>query len=202
MRLVETVLTNCHAAEARELHIRALSDMQQRRGKPQAGRLGGRVNRRWVSCATDGLEPVASRNPGTKADVNGIDHLSLGLAAVSLAQEATTAGAPVTEIPPQILIQVPNQGIGYNQEGHPLVVAVMTNLGTQRSLPMDLIAIVLNDCILPDVPQTCRFAAFGSFHDVTPEGIGPGETVQWTFDFGRYPELDLSRWSIIWSQVR
>jgi len=94
------------------------------------------------------------------------------------------------------------RGLIIDEEGNLLVIALMSNVGQQRSAPLDLIAVVLNDCILPNVPQTCRFVAFGRFPDVTPEGIGPNETVQWTFDFGPYPEVDLSRWSIIWYQVR
>ncbi|OUN00447.1 MAG: hypothetical protein BAA04_11240 [Firmicutes bacterium ZCTH02-B6] len=128
--------------------------------------------------------------------------VSLIVAAGSSAQEAGTQDAPVTQVPPQILIQVPTDGLGYDEHGNLVVVAVMTNLGTQRSSPMDLIAIVLNDCILPDIPYTCRFAGFGSFSNVTPEGIGPGESVQQSFIFGPSPDLDLSRWSIIWFQVR
>jgi len=67
---------------------------------------------------------------------------------------------------------------------------------------MDLIAIVLTDCIIGEIPQTCRFAAFGSFEGVTPDGIAPGSTVPWTFNFGPHPQVDLSRWSVIWYQVR
>jgi len=135
--------------------------------------------------------------------------LTLGLAAAAAAQQtpvpdidASSEPGGVAPVPAQILIEVPNQAVGYDEEGNLLVIALMSNVGQQRSAPLDLIAVVLNDCILPNVPQTCRFVAFGRFPDVTPEGIGPNETVQWTFDFGPYPEVDLSRWSIIWYQVR
>lgn len=106
------------------------------------------------------------------------------------------------EIPPQIIIDIPPQGIGYSDEGELLLVATMTNIGTQASQPMDLIAIVLNDCIIGELPQTCRFAAFGAFEDVTPNGIPAGTTVQWTFNFGIQPQVDLSRWSVIWYQIQ
>jgi len=131
--------------------------------------------------------------------------LTLGLAAAAAAQ----APVPDTEIltpdvqpvPAQILIQVPDDAVGFDEEGNLLVVAMMTNVGEQRSTPMDLVAVVLNDCLIQNVPQTCRFVSFGVFRDVAPQGIGPGETVQWTFDFGPAPPVDLSRWSIIWFQT-
>lgn len=108
----------------------------------------------------------------------------------------------VEEIPPQIVIDIPPQGIGYSDQGELLLVATMTNISTQASQPMDLIAIILNDCIIAEVPQTCRFAAFGAFENVTPNGIPPGTTVQWTFNFGPQLQVDLTRWSVIWYQVR
>lgn len=116
-----------------------------------------------------------------------------------VSQAADSAG---DEVFAQVLIDIPAQGLGYSQEGELLLFATLTNLGNQLSEPLDLIAVVLNDCILPDIPQTCRFAAFGSFEQVTPNGIAPGTTVQWTFNFGPNPQVDLSRWSVIWYQVR
>lgn len=132
--------------------------------------------------------------------------LALFAASISASAQGAATGADgqdvVEAIPPQIVIDVPPQGIGYTEQGELILVATLTNIGTQTSQPMDLIAIVLTDCIIGELPQTCRFAAFGSFERVTPNGIPAGTTVQWTFNFGPQPQLDLSRWSIIWYQVR
>lgn len=130
--------------------------------------------------------------------------LSVGVGAQGeVASDVTQAVDPMSEeIVSQVLIDIPAQGIGYSEQGELLLFATLTNIGSQLSAPLDLIAIVLNDCILPEVPQTCRFAAFGSFEQVTPNGIAAGNTVQWTFNFGINPQVDLSRWSVIWYQVR
>lgn len=126
--------------------------------------------------------------------------LPFGVAAQGLdtGVDLEAADAPGEEIAAQILINVAD--MGYTEEGELLLFATLTNLGNQLSEPLDLVAIVLNDCILPDLPQTCRFAAFGAFEQVTPNGIAAGTTVQWTFNFGLTPQVDLSRWSILWYQ--
>lgn len=101
----------------------------------------------------------------------------------------------------QVIIEVPEQGIGYSEAGELLLVTLLTNVSETTSPPLNVTAVLLNDCILPTVLQTCRFAAFGVFENVTPDGIAAGNTVQWTFNFGVYPDLDLSRWSVIWYQT-
>ncbi|HLT58653.1 MAG: hypothetical protein LOD91_02620 [Limnochordales bacterium] len=141
--------------------------------------------------------------------------LALGLAAAALAQEGGSAapqgGAPeepvtaepVPDTPAQIVIEVPSQGgLGYNENGHLVVRAVLHNVGTQTAQPLDLIALVLNDCVLREVPQTCRFVAFGRFPAVGTEGIAPGTSLPITFDFGPVPDVDLSRSFILWHSVQ
>lgn len=109
--------------------------------------------------------------------------------------------APEREARPQVVIEVPEEGVGYSGDGELLVVAMLTNVSDTTSKPIDVTTVLLNECIVPNVLQTCRFVAFGVFEDVTPDGIEPGATVQWTFNFGPYPELDLNRWSVIWYQT-
>ena len=46
---------------------------------------------------------------------------------------------------------------------------------------------LLNDCILPSILQTCRFAAFGVFDNVMPDGIPTGA--------GRC-QVDLQLWDL------
>ena len=111
-------------------------------------------------------------------------------------------GAVTEELNAQILINIPAQGLRFSDQGELLLTVTLTNLGNQVSSPLNLMAIVLNDCILPQIAQTCRFASFGMFEQVTPNGIPPGTTVQWTFNFGPTPQIDLNRWSVIWYQVR
>lgn len=100
-----------------------------------------------------------------------------------------------------VLIQIPSDGLGYSEDGELIMVTSLTNTGTEISPPLNLIAIVLNDCIIAELPQTCRFAAFGNFESVTPNGIAPGNTVQWVFNFGPQIQVDLGRWSVIWYQL-
>lgn len=121
------------------------------------------------------------------------------LALVALAVPAFAQSAD--EVAQQVIIEVPEQGIGYSEDGELLLVTLLTNLGDTTSPAMNVTAVLLNDCIIPNILQTCRFAAFGVFENVTPDGIEAGETVQWTFNFGQYPDLDLSRWSVIWYQT-
>lgn len=123
------------------------------------------------------------------------------LAVPAMAQDAPEELIAALQGAQQVVIEVPAQGIGYTEEGELVLIAFLTNVGEETSSSMDITAVLLNDCILPSVLQTCRFAAFGVFDSVTPDGIAPGETVQWTFNFGPYPQLDLSRWSVIWYQV-
>ena len=121
------------------------------------------------------------------------------LALVALTSSAFAQSAD--DVAQQVIIQVPEQGIGYSEQGELLLVALLTNVSDTTSPPLDVTAVLLNDCILPNVLQTCRFVAFGVFENVTPNGIAAGNTVQWTFNFGVYPDLDLSRWSAIWYQA-
>lgn len=135
--------------------------------------------------------------------------LSLPVAAQESGQAGGEAGGQIIdeiiqteELSAQIVIDIPADGIGFNEDGDLLLFSTLSNIGTEASDPLDLIAIILTDCIVAEIPQTCRFAAFGSFEQVTPNGIMPGNTVQWTFNFGPHPQVDLSRWSVIWYQVR
>lgn len=108
----------------------------------------------------------------------------------------------ITEAPgATVVIEIPSDGLGYSEAGELIMVTSLTNTGTQTSPPLNLIAIVLNDCIIAELPQTCRFAAFGNFQGVTPNGIEPGNTVQWVFNFGPQIRVDLRRWSVIWYQL-
>lgn len=119
------------------------------------------------------------------------------------APEEPVTAEPVPDTPAQIVIEVPSQGgLGYNENGHLVVRAVLHNVGTQTAQPLDLIALVLNDCVLREVPQTCRFVAFGRFPAVGTEGIAPGTSLPITFDFGPVPDVDLSRSFILWHSVQ
>jgi len=123
--------------------------------------------------------------------------ICLAFAALALPVGAQETG----QVGPQVIIEVVEPGIGYNERGELLLVTALTNAGDTASTPLDVTAVVLNDCIIPSVLQTCRFAAFGVFHNVAPDGIEAGGTLQWVFNFGVYPELDLSRWSVLWYQT-
>jgi len=121
------------------------------------------------------------------------------LGAVALAAEAdSTAVEPDARAVPQVAINVPSDGVLYNERGELVISATLSNVGTQVVPPLDVVVVLLNDCILTSVPQTCRFAAFGSFQGVAPNGIAANNTISWAFNFGSYPRLDLSRWTVIW----
>ena len=127
----------------------------------------------------------------------------LGFTALSggpAAHAQTGAGVSESEEAqgPALAIEIMEDGIGYTETGELLIQAVLSNVGTSAVPPLDVTVILLNDCVLTAVPQTCRFAAFGSFDDVLSNGLAAGGSVVWTFNFGVYPQLDLSRWSVIW----
>src|SRR5690606_34532138 len=93
--------------------------------------------------------------------------LTLGLAAAAAAQQtpvpdidASSERGGVGPDPAQGRNEVPNQAVGYDEEGNLLVIALMSDVGQLRSATLDLIAVVLSGCILPNGPRTCRFVAF------------------------------------------
>lgn len=125
------------------------------------------------------------------------------LTAAAFAQEVDTS-EPIVEPQaggPQVAINVPSDGVLYNERGELVVSATLSNAGSQTVPPLDVIVVLLNDCVLTNVPQTCRFAAFGSFQSVAPNGIAPGDSLSWVFNFGPYPRLDLNRWTVIWYPI-
>lgn len=124
--------------------------------------------------------------------------MTIGLAAAALAQDAGQVPATTEESPAQLVFQVIPDGVVYDQNGNLLVRTLISNVGSQRSPSLNLLVVVLNDCILRDLPQTCRFLTMGTFEGVTPNGLAPGESIVQTLDFGPHPDIELSRWALIW----
>ncbi len=130
--------------------------------------------------------------------------LTLCLCSAAVLAQGAEEITPVVEpndAGPQVAINVPSDGVLYNERGELVVSATLSNVGNQAVPPLDVVVVLLNDCILTNVPQTCRFAAFGSFEGVAPNGISPDNSLSWVFNFGPYPRLDLERWTVIWYPV-
>lgn len=121
--------------------------------------------------------------------------------AAAYAQSDDTIAAQEVEEVPELAIDVLENGILYNERGELVIRTSLTNVGTRAVPPLNVIVVLLNDCILTNVPQTCRFAAFGSFNNVIPNGLPGGTATDWVFNFGAYPRLDLERWTVIWYPI-